>query len=246
MIDKIYTDHPYYGSRRIIRILRGWGIVINRKKCQRLMQEMGIYAIYPTKNLSKGNKKHRKYPYLLKGKNIRIPNKVWCSDITYIPMKEGFSYLTVVMDWASRKILSYQVSENLESNFCIVALKLALKRYGQPKIFNTDQGVQFRSENYTEVLKKKRIKISMDGKGRALDNVMVERFWRSIKYEDIYIKDYSNMEELKLGIRKYIYMYNNSRPHSTFEYHTPQEVYLGKYKVKVVPKKEKPFKKMAA
>jgi putative transposase len=231
-IDKIFTKHPHYGTRMIVVTLRKKGMIVNRKKCKKLMREMGIHAIYPTKNLSKEDKAAKKYPYLLRGKEIQTPNKVWCSDITYIPMKNGFCYLTVVMDWGSRKILSYRISDSLESNFCIETLREALRKANRPKIFNTDQGVQFTSENYTKILTEKGIKISMDGKGRALDNIMVERFWRSIKYEDIYIKDYTNMEELLAGLKKYIHYYNHQRPHSSFEYHTPQEVYSGKYKIK--------------
>jgi putative transposase len=246
MIDKIFTEYPYYGTRRIVAILKRKKVNINRKRCQRLMQEMGIYAIQPTKNLSKSEKAAKKYPYLLRGKTIIKANEVWCSDITYIPMGNGFCYLTVVMDWGSRKILSYRISDSLESDFCIEALKEAFKKGNRPQIFNTDQGVQYTSERYTEILKEKGIKISMDGRGRALDNIMVERFWRSLKYEDIYIKDYCSVEELTKGLKKYIYEYNNKRPHSTFEYHTPQEVYSGKYKIKRAHNNKKRSKKRVA
>jgi putative transposase len=231
-IDKIYTKYPFYGTRRIVFTLKKQGININRKKCRRLMREMGICAIYPRKNLSKSDKDHKKYPYLLRDKKISRPNEVWCSDITYIPMAKGFAYLVVVMDWYSRKILSYELSDTLESDFCVKALNTALrngeKNGIRPKIFNTDQGSQFTSEKYTTVLLNKGIKISMDGRGRAFDNIMVERFWRTIKYEDIYIKDYSSMDELVLGVGKYIKFYNQERPHSTFDGDVPSYVYINK------------------
>lgn len=196
------------------------------------MIDMAIMAIYPKKNLSKADAKHKKYPYLLRNLNIIRPDQVWCSDITYIPINGGFAYLTVVMDWYSRCILSYKISTSLESDFCVSALATSLKK-GTPEIFNTDQGSQYTSNQFTNKLKDNKIKISMDGRGRAFDNIMVERFWRTIKYEDIYIKGYSNIEELKCGIDNYINFYNNERPHSSLSHDTPAQIYYSNYDKKI-------------
>jgi putative transposase len=193
------------------------------------MQEMGIEAIYPKKRLTVANPEHKKYPYLLRGREILKCDEVWCSDITYIPITNGFAYLVAVMDWYSRYILSYLISTSLESDFCVEALGLALKK-STPYIFNTDQGPQFTSEKFTSKLKNRDILISMDGRGRALDNIMVERFWRTIKYEDIYIRGYSNIKELTGGVDAYIKFYNNERPHSSLGNQTPQQFYLGQSK----------------
>ena len=224
LIDEIYTKHPYFGVRRIKKSLEKEDEIVNRKKIRRLMREMGIYAIYPKPNLSLPNKEHLKYPYLLRNLNINKADQVWASDITYIRMNKGFVYLTVVMDWYSRYILSYSISNTLSNDFCIDALNKALK-IAKPDIFNTDQGVQYTSESFTNILKKLEIKISMNGKRRAIDNVLVERFWRSIKQEKIYINDYVSVKELKDGIEQYIKFYNYDRQHQALGYKTPHEVY---------------------
>lgn len=224
-IDKIYTRHPYYGSRRIAVELKKIGQVVNRKKVRRLMEKMGIEAIYQKPNLSKANKEHKKYPYLLNGVTPSRPNQVWSADITYIPLKGGFLYLAAVIDWYSRCIISWRISNTLDSRFCVEMLEEALKK-GTPEIFNTDQGVQFTAETFTGVLEKREIKISMDGKGRAIDNIFIERFWRSLKYEDVYLKRYENGKEAIQGINSYILFYNEERPHQSLKYKTPVEIHL--------------------
>lgn len=224
IIDELYIKMPFYGSRKMMRALRRKGHKVNRKKVQRLMRLMGIEAIYPKPNTSRPTKGHKVYPYLLKNLTIDHPNHVWCSDITYIPMKNGFAYLTVIMDWYSRKVISWRLSNSLESNFCVDALEDALRK-GKPEIFNTDQGSQYTSKIFTDVLKSSNIQISMDGKGRAIDNIVVERFWRSIKYEKIYTGEYRSMLEVKQAIREYIDLYNSERLHETLDYYTPNEVY---------------------
>jgi len=226
-IDEIYTRLPFYGSRRIAKELRREkGIVVNRKRVQRLMRKMGLEAIYPRPNLSKANKEHKKYPYLLRGIEIKRPNQVWSSDITYIRIERGFMYLTVVMDWYSRSVLSWRLSNTLDSSFCVEALEEALRLYGKPEIFNTDQGSQYTSEAFTKVLLDEGIKISMDGKGRALDNVFVERLWRSVKYEEVYLKSYSTVQEVRSGLKEYFSFYNQQRLHQSLDYRAPMEVYF--------------------
>ena len=226
-IDEIYTKWPFYGSRRIVKELRRVkGLVTNRKKVQRLMRKMGLEAIYPRPNLSKANKEHKKYPYLLRGMEIKRPNQVWASDITYIRIERGFMYLTVVMDWYSRSVLSWRLSNTLDSSFCVQALEEALRHYGIPEIFNTDQGSQYTSEAFTKVLLDNKIKISMDGKGRALDNVFVERLWRSVKYEEVYLKSYLTVQEAKSSLKEYLRFYNQERLHQSLDYLTPMEVYF--------------------
>jgi len=224
LIDEEFTKHPFYGSRKITAWLKSKGYIINRKKVQRLMNLMGLKAIYPKCNLSKANKKHIKYPYLLKNKKIFYANQVWSSDITYIKLAKGFVYLTAIIDWHSRCVLSWRLSNSLENNFCIEALEEALKK-GKPEIFNTDQGTQYTSENFIRRLKEEGIKISMDGKGRALDNIFIERLWRSLKYEDIYLNEYKNPKELQKGLKKYFHFYNNYRLHQSLGYVTPEEIY---------------------
>ena len=224
-MDKIYTDCPFYGSRRMQAILKRQGFNINRKRISRLMNIMGLKAIYPKKNLSKMNPNHKKFPYLLNNVNINRINQVWSTDITYIPIKSGFFYLTVVMDWYSRYILSWRLSNTLDMTFCIEALEEALT-IAKPEIFNTDQGVQYTSKNFINILEKQNISISMDGKGRAFDNIFVERLWRSIKYEEVYIKRYENGKEAKKGLTNYIIFYNKKRPHQSLGYMTPYEEYF--------------------
>lgn len=215
LIDKIHLKRPFYGVRRIKNDLLDLGYVVNRKKITRLMKLMGIEALYPKPRLSLVNKAHKIYPYLLKNLTIDRPNQVWATDITYIPMAKGFVYLTVIMDWYSRKILSWRLSNSMDTSFCIDALEEAIDYYGKPEIFNTDQGSQYTSDDFTSVLKNNEIKISMDGKGAWRDNVFVERLWRSVKYEEVYLNAYDSMTEAKTGIKNWIMFYNSQRIHQT-------------------------------
>ncbi len=235
LIDEEYTRHPFYGTRKMRDYLRREGYRVNRKRVQRLMRLMGLSSIAPRKRTTVINKDHKIYPYLLRSLNIDHCNQVWCSDIAYIPLANGFVYLTVVMDWYSRYVLSWEISITMDENFCVSALERALRVHGSPEIFNTDQGSQYTSTAFTRVLKSHGIKISMDAcppsvwrsKGRAMDNIMVERLWRTVKYEDIYIKDYETVEDLLAGLRDYFFFYNNERPHQSFNGKTPAEVYWG-------------------
>jgi putative transposase len=213
LIDEEYTRHPFYGSRKIRDWLREQGHGVNRKRVQRLMRRMGLESVAPKPNTSQAAKGHKIYPYLLRGLEIARPNQVWCSDVTYIRMAGGFVYLTAVMDWHSRYVLSWEVSVTLEEDFCVSALESALRRHGRPEIFNTDQGVQYTGQAFTGVLKGQAIRISMDGKGRATDNIMIERLWRSVKYEEIYLKDYESIPELITALKAYFEFYNHERPH---------------------------------
>lgn len=227
LIDIIYEDRPYFGSRRIrTHIVKNYGIKVGRKRVRSLMRKMGLIAVYPKKSLSIANKEHVKYPYLLKNIEIKKPNQVWGTDITYIRMKKGWLYMIAVIDWFSRYIVSYEVSTTLEIGFCINAIK---KAYGKAKtdIINMDQGSHFTSEQFLSIPMRFDSKISMDSKGRALDNIFTERFWRTLKYEEVYIKDYETVQEAKEGIRKYVNFYNNERYHSSLEDQTPAEVYFG-------------------
>ncbi len=225
LIDQCHLERPFCGSRRI----RGWladqGHLVNRKRVQRLMRTMGIAALYPKRNLSLANQAHKVYPYLLRNLVIDRPNQVWATDITYIPMARGFVYLVVVMDWYSRKVLSWRVSNTLDTRFCVEALEEAIETYGCPEIFNTDQGSQFTSEDFTGVLKKNHIQISMDGKGRWVDNVFVERLWRSVKYEEVYLKAYDDMRSAKRSLDDYFRFYNSERRHQSLNNETPDMVY---------------------
>lgn len=224
LIDEEYTQHPFYGTRRIMAMLRQRGMPVGRDRVRSLMHRMGIEAIYQKPNLSKPNVEHRIYPYLLRGVKITECNHVWSTDITYIPMRMGFLYLVAVMDWYSRYVLSWKLSNTLDVEFCIEALEEAFIN-GLPKVFNTDQGSQFTSNQFVCHLKSKNIQVSMDGKGRSIDNIFIERLWRSVKYEDIYIKDYQDGIELHNGLNKYFSFYNQSRPHQSLSYKTPSEVY---------------------
>jgi len=206
LIDEEFTAHPFYGSRKMTAWLNSQGYNVNRKRIQRLMRLMGLEAIYPKQNLSKANKEHFKYPYLLRNMKILYPNQVWSTDITYVRLSRGFVYLTSVIDWHSRYVLSWKLSNSLENSFCIEALEEALE-LGTPEIFNTDQGVQYTSERFINCLEKEGIKISMDGKGRALDNIFIERLWRTVKYEEIYLNNYENPRELNKGLKKYFEFY---------------------------------------
>jgi putative transposase len=225
LIDQEYTRHPFLGSRKLRDYLRRQGHQVNRKRIQRLMQTMGIMSVAPKPNTSLGNKAHPVYPYLLRDLTIDHANQVWCTDISYIKLRGGFVYLVAVMDWYSRKVLSWELSNTMESSFCVSALERAIRLYGTPDIFNTDQGAQFTSEAFTRVLKQHQIKISMDGKGRWMDNVFIERLWRSVKYEDIYLKEYKSAEELRSGLKKYFQYYNHERTHQSHGILTPAEVY---------------------
>lgn len=224
-IDKLYLKHPYYGSRRIAAVLSDeLGTSINRKRVQRLMRKMGIEAIYPKPRLSLRDEEHEIYPYLLNGFEINRPNQVWSTDITYVPLKRGFLYLVAVIDWFSRYILSWELSNNLDRWFCIEALEKALLK-GRPDIFNTDQGCQFTSRDFTAKLKAAQVRISMDGKGRALDNVFIERLWRTVKYEEVYLKSYEDVREAHKSLAKYLTYYNVERPHQALAYKTPEYVH---------------------
>jgi putative transposase len=224
LIDCIHTNRPFLGIRRIADALQGVGHRVNRKRVQRLMRKMGIQAIHPKPNTSKRHAKHKIYPYLLRSLNIDRPNQVWATDVTYIPMDKGFVYLTVIMDWYSRKVLSWRLSNSMDTSFCIDALEEALYRYGKPEIFNSDQGSQYTSEAFTTILKDNDIRISMDGKGAWRDNVFVERLWRSVKYEEVYLNAYESMKEAKDGIGQWIEFYNRERKHQTLGM-TPDMMY---------------------
>ncbi len=228
MIDEIYTEHPYYGYRRIRETLRRKGHRVNRKRVQRLMNLLGLQGICPKRNLSKPRKDHKKYPYLLRGVPIERSNQVWSSDITYCRLRGGYVYLTAIMDWFSKKVLSWRVSNSMEASFCIEDLTEALSKYGKPEIFNTDQGPQYTCNAFLSILEANEIQISMDGRGRALDNIFVERLWRSVKYEKIYLNEYSSVPALKSGLEDYFSFYNQERPHQSLGYQTPDEVYENK------------------
>jgi putative transposase len=224
LIDRQYLRTPFYGSRRMTVALNQLGHAIGREKTRSLMRTMGIEAIYPKPNLSKRNTNHKIYPYLLRNLNITRVNQVWSTDITYLPLEDGFAFLVAVIDWFSRYILSWRISSTLESTFCIEALEAALK-VGTPEIFNTDQGCQFTSKDFTNILLQKKIQISMDSKGRALDNIIIERLWRSYKYEDLYINGYRTIQEVKQGTKAYMNFYSHERPHQSLEYKTPYSVF---------------------
>ena len=226
LIDEEYLRHPFYGSRKMVVWLRSQGERVNRKRVQRLMRKMGIEAIYQKPKTTQRGAGHRIYPYLLREMKVERPDQVWASDITFVPMERGFMYLVAVMDWFSRYVLSWRLSNTMESDFCVEALEEALSK-GRPEVFNTDQGSQFTSDQFTGVLKSADVLISMDGKGRCLDNVFVERLWRSVKYEELYLKSYENVWELRTGLETYFEFYCHERPHQTFGYQTPAMVYKG-------------------
>lgn len=227
LIDEEYTRHPFLGSRGMREYLRRKGYRINRKRVQRLMRAMGLASIAPQKRTSMPAPGHKVYPYLLRKLDINRPNQVWCSDITYIRLKHGFVFLTAVMDWYSRYVLSWEVSVTIDDSFCVSALERALRCNPWPDIFNTDQGAQYTGTAFTGVLEDHNVNISMDGKGRVMDNIMIERLWRSLKYEDIYLKDYETVEELIAGLRVYFEYYNNGRSHQSLGRRTPAEAYNG-------------------
>jgi len=225
-IDEIHLAFPFYGSRKIRDELWAKGNDVGRDKVRRLMRLMGIEALYVKPRLSLAHPDHVKYPYLLRGLEITRANHVWATDICYIPMAKGFCYLVAIMDWASRMVLSWRLSNTLDSSFCVDALEEAISKYGCPEIFNTDQGSQFTAEAFTGALRSRGISISMDGKGRWMDNVFIERLWKSVKYEDIYLKGYGSMAEVKKGLAAYFTFYNEKRWHQNFDRKTPAMVYF--------------------
>lgn len=231
LIDEEYTRHPFYGSRKIRDYLRRLGHEVNRKRVQRLMRMMGLESVAPKPGTSKGNKAHAIYPYLLRNIIVNRPNQVWCSDITYIRMHGGFVYLTAMMDWHSRKVLAWEISNTMEADFCVTALESAIRLHEVPEIFNTDQGAQYTGNDFIAVLKANNIQISMDGKGRWMDNVFIERLWRSVKYEEVYLKEYQSLKDLRQALSKYFQFYNDERPHQSLDSCTPSEVYAGQSKM---------------
>ena len=223
-MDRQYLKTPFYGSRRMKAWLLAEGYLVSRSKVRRLMRLMGLEAIYRRPNTSKPAPGHRVYPYLLKGVDVNRVDQVWASDITYIPMAQGFLYLVAIMDWYSRQVLAWKLSNTMDTDFCVTALEAALGK-GRPEVFNTDQGAQFTSDAFTQTLRERGIRVSMDGKGRYLDNIFVERLWRSIKYEEVYLKAYQTVLEARVGINAYLEFYNRRRPHQSLGYRTPAEVY---------------------
>ena len=223
-MDRQYLKTPFYGSRRMKAWLLAEGYLVNRSKVRRLMRLMGLEAIYRRPNTSKPAPGHRVYPYLLKGVDVNRVDQVWAADITYIPMAQGFLYLVAIMDWHSRHVLAWKLSNTMDTDFCVTALEAALGK-GRPEVFNTDQGAQFTSDAFTQTLQERGIRVSMDGKGRYLDNIFVERLWRSIKYEEVYLKAYQTVAEARVGINAYLEFYNRRRPHQSLGYRTPAQVY---------------------
>jgi len=240
LIDEQYLLTPFYGSRKMTQWLGRHGYAVNRKRVQRLMRVMGIEAIYPKRRTSQPGPGHKIYPYLLRNLAVTRPDQVWAADITYVPLAHGFMYLVAVMDWYSRYVLSWRLSNSLEGSFCVEALDEALAR-GRPEIFNTDQGAQFTSQAFTSRLEASGVAISMDGRGRALDNVFVERLWRSVKYEDIYLRDYATAPELRRGLERYFAFYSHERLHQALDYLTPWEVYRGQRQTSIKASDFVPF-----
>lgn len=226
-IDRIYMEHPFFGSRRILEQLKKEGHWVSRGRIRRYMRMMGYQAIYPKKKLSFPDKEHKIYPYLLRGVNVDHVNQVWSSDITFIPLRVGYAYLVVVMDWHSRYVLSWRLSTTLEADFCVEALKEALGQ-GRPEYFNTDQGAQFTSKEFIKELQAKEIRMSMDGKGRVFDNIFIERLWRTVKYEEVYIQSYANVKDCREGLRAYFEFYNHGRVHQSLGYLVPADVHFGR------------------
>jgi putative transposase len=227
LLDEQYTRAPFYGSRKMTEWLATQGYAVNRKRVARLMALMGLEAVYPKPRISQPGEGHKIYPYLLRGVSVERVNQVWSTDITYIRMARGFLYLVAVMDWHSRFVLSWALSLTMELDFCVEALKRALRR-GRPGIFNSDQGSQFTSELFTGELEGRNIAVSMDGRGRCMDNIFIERLWRSLKYEEVYLKDYESVAEARAGIERYFRFYNYERLHQSLDYRTPAAVYKGR------------------
>jgi len=226
LIDRQYLVTPFYGARRMVAWLKSQRHAVNRKRIRRLMRLMGLRAIYRRPRTSMPAAGHKVYPYLLKGLEINRPNQVWASDITYIPMARGFLYLVVILDWYSRHVLSWRLSNTLDAAFCVDALEEALRK-GRPEIFNSDQGSQFTSQDFTEILERRGVRISMDGSGSYTDNLFIERLWRTVKYEEVYLKAYRDGREARIGIGGYLNFYNTQRPHQALGYRTPAEVFAG-------------------
>jgi putative transposase len=225
LIDEEYTQHPFYGSRRMVVILLRQGWLVNRKRVQRLMRVMGLAGMAPGPSTTVRHPGHKVYPYLLRGVAVVRPNHVWSTDITYIRLARGFAYLVAVIDWYSRRVLSWRISNSMDASFCVDCLEEALIGHGKPDIFNTDQGVQFTSQAFTGVLLREGVAISMDGRGRALDNIFVERLWRNVKHEDVYLNGCATMGDLTVGLTRYFTFYNEERPHQSLNYQTPDVVY---------------------
>ena len=225
LIDEEYTRHPFYGSRRMTNFMMTVGHPMNRKRVQRLMRQMGLVGMAPGPNTSRAHPEHKIYPYLLRGVAVTRTNQVWSTDITYLRLAHGFVYLVAVIDWYSRRVLSWRISNSMETIFCVNCLEDALHMYGKPEIFNSDQGSQFTSAAFTGVLEREAIVISMDGRGRAFDNIFVERLWRNVKYEDVYLRGYATMGELVVGLAEYFVFYNTERPHQSLDNRTPDVVY---------------------
>ncbi len=226
-MDALHLRHPFFGSRMMTQTLKAAGVEVNRKRVQRLMRVMDLESTAPKPNTSKPAPEHVLYPYLLRNLKITKVNQVWASDITYIPMARGFAYLVAIIDWYSRRVLAWRLSNTLETGFCLEALQEALRRYRRPEIFNTDQGSQFTSQDFTDALLDEGIKVSMDGKGRYLDNIFVERLWRSLKYEEVYLHAYETLPEARLGIGGYFKFFNDERPHQALGYQTPAGFFDG-------------------
>jgi putative transposase len=224
-MDEQYLATPFYGARRMVAVLRREGEQVSRKRVRRLMRVMGIEAIYQKPNTSRRHPDHKVYPYLLRGMAIERANQVWCADITYIPMAKGFVYLVAVMDWFSRRVLAWRLSIGMDTDFCVEALQEAMDRHGHPEVFNTDQGVQFTSTAFLDELEAGGVRISMDGKGRFLDNIFIERLWRSLKYEEVFIKAYVSVGEARSGIGAWFAFYNDERLHQALGYRTPREIF---------------------
>ena len=225
-IKQAYIQHPFYGYRKIFKTLSDKGLTVSKKQIRRLMNEMGLQAIYPKPKLSKPGKGHKMYPYLLRDMEVEYINQVWATDITYLKLNGAYVYLVAILDLYSRRVLAWRLSNTIDASFCVDALQEAIDIYGVPEIFNTDQGSQFTSDDFISKLNEYKIQISMDGKGRALDNVYIERLWRSLKYENIYINDYENLKELKGGVKMYFEFYNTERYHQSLGYETPDVVYF--------------------
>ncbi|OIO73258.1 MAG: hypothetical protein AUJ85_08840 [Elusimicrobia bacterium CG1_02_37_114] len=240
LLDKQYTETPFYGVRKMKKFLRRKGFRVGNAHVRTLLRKMGLFAVFAKPNTSKPHPEHAVYPYLLKDVTVERPNQVWSADITYIRLAQGFAYLVAVIDWCSRAVLSWRLSNTLDSSFCVEVLEEALCRYGCPEIFNSDQGSQFTSNDFVSKLTGANISISMDGRGRAFDNIFVERLWRSVKYECIYLNGYQNIPDAREGLKNYFEFYNNERFHQTLDYRTPWEVYAGgnnRYKTLTVPVK---------
>ncbi len=225
-LDEIFTENPMYGSRRLQAMLKREGVLVGRRRIRRLMRKLGLWAITPKPNTSKPHPEHKIFPYLLRDMTIDQANQVWATDITYIPMRRGFLYLVAILDWATRRVLAWRLSNTLTADFCVEALREAIAKYGQPSIFNTDQGSQFTSEKFTGVLKEHKIQISMDGRGRCHDNIFVERLWWTVKHEWVYLRPAENGIEQKRSLMEFFDWYNRRRPHQSLDWQTPDEVYF--------------------